>query len=152
VTARYLPRTPDLEHLADDLLDRLQEAVSFDRASFSRLCEPDQIEIMSVRPRDHPPEPGSRFALKDVLGSQAVRANLVVEVDLGDFSEALDRALYEQGYRHALRVPIGSGSEAPAALAVQSKEPFTREDIDAVAALAAEAGERVMSLSTVAEV
>lgn len=150
---RILPRSTELDRLAEEMLDKVKGAVDCERISFSRLCGSEEIEIMAVRSDSGGPQPGARFPLRDVLGSQAVLAGLVVEVDLSNFAEELDRMLFEQGFRHALRVPIGQPDAQVAALALvrRAEQPFTRAEIDAVTELAREAGARVMALSEPAD-
>lgn len=137
--------------LAEELLAGLEQKVAFDRASFSRLAAPGEIEIVAVRDAQSTGVAPSGFTVKltEALGSEAVRAGLVVEVELASSDQPFDQLLHGQGYRHALRVPIGHDHETLGALAVVRRpdDPFAREEIDAVADLATGAGPRLVGLA-----
>jgi hypothetical protein len=147
--ALILPRTLDAELAAEEALTDLAAAVPFDRAAFCRVSGPREIEVLAVRPTQaaHPPA-GTFVALADVLGGEAVRAGLPVEVDLATSPLSFDQTLAAAGFRYVLRIPVARGGVAAAAIAVLRRaERFDDAEIKAVARIAGRVVDRVLPLT-----
>jgi hypothetical protein len=143
-----LPNSPELDDLAARVLAQLQASVRFDRAAFCRVASVDELEIVAVLSAAHPNPPvGTIIPIDAMLGAVAARLGLVVDVDLHETQLPFDLLLARQGFRYALRVPIGAAPLAAAGVAVIRKEhAFSHEEIRATQEIADTAGAAVLAL------
>ena len=130
-TPVILPRSVELEQLAESLLAQLDKAIPLDRAAFCRVSAPGEIELLAISPATGGgPPAGLKLPFEAVLGAEAVRAGLAIEVDLAESPLPFDRQLVAAGYRRALRLPVRGDGVAVAALAlVRRTERFTESQI-----------------------